>query len=414
MTQALTNGACVIAVDGHLGAVQARDGSWIVQVPPTGARVTSATGGRMLNPRGTNTADVHTNMFELPCAVVPGDSFVCALPGSGRGGYWDAPGRSACSEAMAGVFVPYPVTQGLLRPPAIGNHELTRWLRTVPIPEHLTAHVPSVVDVQALGIDWSRWGAAEPTIEYLTALLRPFAGEFYDGWSTDTRTPDRQHPGYGSYYASLVSQALVQLCSTADANSKRELALAVVQRGLDLVGAFADGRRNYPLGGHMAGRKALVVATGHLLGVPELCDPSAILGPVFQEDGCYRAGSWFFPGWAATWQYRDTPPTPALTSHPGNWGLFNDPGHSALAWQVSGYMPQVVGAQIGTALAMRLLGRTREWGTHADAMVAQWMQGPPASSQAQLQASGIQLPWGSDYALVKGAGFCATAWRKYA
>jgi hypothetical protein len=317
---------------------------------------------------------------------------------------------------MAVVFVPYAVGPGLLRPPAIGNSYLARFFRSLPIAESVVNldRLPAVVDVQALGVNWASWGAAEPTIPYLTGLLRRFGGECYDGWSTDTRTPDWQHPGYGSAYASVVSQAMVQLCSTiSGTETKRPLALAVVQRGLDLVGAWCDGRRNYPLGGHSAGRKALVVVTGHLLGVEAFADPSSIVGAAFQEDLAYQPGQWWFGGWNATWRYRVEPMPKTLADPPATWGAADATQHDSLAWQVAGYMPQVVGAQVGTALAMRLMGRTREWSAQADAMVAQWMAGPPAAAKAQLDAAGLTFPWGTDYALVKGAGLCAAAWKAH-
>lgn len=413
--QVLTDGACRVTIGGHLGAVQTRDGSWIVQVPLSGAQVLEHTGGAALNVRGTNTTDVHTASLALPAAVVPCDALVVATPGTGRGDYWAAPGRSSCSEAMAVVFVPYAVRGDLLRPPAIGSSWLSRYFRSVPIPER-AVHVetlPTALVVSSLPVNWQAWGAAEPTIPYLTGLLRRFAGECYDGWSTDTRTPDRQHPGYGSAYASVVSQALVQLCSTSSAEAKRPLALAVVQRGLDLVGAFADGRRQFALGGHCAGRKALVIACGHLLGVEALADPAAVVGPVFQEDQAYQPGDWWFGGWKARWGYRGEAPGDGslLGAPPGQWGAVDSTTHSSWAWMVSGYLPQVVGAQVGTAYAMRKLGRTGEWSTSADAMVAQWMEGPPPAARQQLQAAGLALPWSTDYALVRGAGFCAAAWR---
>ena len=417
--EALTTSQITVELEGHLAAVRCRDGGWLVQVPPAGARVVGYStsdghAGAVLNVRGNNQVDVHSATLPLPCAIVPGDALVVASTGSGRGGYWDAPGRSVCDEMLAIVFVHYPVGPGLLRPPAIGDSWLARWFRSLPLPESKVdmARLPAVIDVAGLGIDWSAWGAAEPTMPYLTGLLRPFAGDVYDGWSTDTRTPDHQHPGY--YYASVVSQALVQLCSTAPAGAKRDLALAVVQRGLDLIGAWADGRRTYPLGGHAAGRKALIVATGHLLAVEPLADPTAIVGPKFQEDGAYRPGSWWWgDDWSATWAFRLEAPSDGrlLATPPSTWGPVDAAGHDSWAWMVAGYMPQVVGAQVGTALAMRLLGRTREWGTSADAMVAQWMTGPPSEADAELRAAGIVLPWGSDYAVVRGADFCAAAWR---
>jgi hypothetical protein len=318
---------------------------------------------------------------------------------------------------MAIVFVAYPATAGLLRPPAIGDGLLVRLLRSEPIPEAMVNvwQLPSVVDVDGLGINWSAWGAGKPDFAYLVGLLHSFGGEFYDGWCTDTRTPDNQHPGYGTANASVVSQALVMLCSTATVAEKRLLALAVAQRGLDLVGAFCDGRGNYPLGGHMQGRKALVVVCGHLLGIMPFTDPTLYIGRRFQEDGYFEtvpAAWWFGAGWTAGWRFHLLPPFDGsqLRNVPATWGPVAAPAHDSWAWMVNCYMSQVLGAQIGTALAMHLMGREREMGTAFYRMVHQWMDAPPAAAQAQLIAAGITLPWGTDYSLVRGAGFCRAAW----
>jgi len=77
---------------------------------------------------------------------------------------------------------------------------------------------------------------------------------------------------------------------------------------------------------------------------------------------------------------------------------------------VNGYVPQVLGSQVGTAVAMKLMGREREMGAAFYRMVEQWMEAPPAEAQAQLEAAGIKLPWGTDYAVARGVGFCRAAW----
>jgi hypothetical protein len=417
--QALTTSQITVTVAGHLGAVRCRDGGWLVQVPQSGATVVSyatsqGTAGAMLNIRGANQTDVHSSWLPVPATISPGDALVVASTGTGRGGYWEAPGRSVVDEMMPVVFVSYPVHAGLLRPPAVGDGFLPRFFRSLPIPESAvrTENLPTVVAISSLPVNWSAWGADEPTTAYLTGLFRPFAGDVYDGWSTDTRTPDHQNVGY--YLAPTVSQALVRLCSTDPAASKRELALAIAQRGLDLAGAFADGRRNYPLGGHGQGRKALLIATGVLMGIEPFADPNAFLGPVFQEDG-YSTGPWWFPGWNARWAFRSEPPFDGrmLANPPATWGPVVATQHDSWAWMVAGYMPQTVGGQVGTALAMRLMGRTRAMGVAFDGMVSQWMASPPAAADTQLRAVGLALPWNTDFATVRGVGFCAAAWRKH-
>lgn len=422
--QVLVSGQISVTVEGHYGAAQTRDGSWIVQVPDVGARITAysttdGAAGAALNVRGTNQTDVHTQNLSLPCAVVPCDALVVTSTATqGRTVYWSPPGRSVIDEAVAIVFVPYAVAPGLLRPPAIGNNYLARFLRTMPLPESLVdfSKLPSVVDVDTLGVDWTSWGKNKPEISYLTNLLRRFSGEMYDGWSTDTRTPDWQHPGYGSAYASVVSQAAVMLCSTASAEAKAPLAYAIVQRGLDQVGATVDGRTMYPLGGHCAGRKALIVICGHLLNCQAIADPTAFVGPKFQEDGYFFGSWWFGSGWTACWRFRLEPPFDGsmLAQHPRTWGSVNSPNHDSWAWMITGYMAPVLGAQVGTRTAMKLLGRDKEMGLAFCRMVDQWMMGPPASAVADLASVGIVFPWQTDWSMEKGGDFCAAAWRRYA
>lgn len=423
----LTTSQITVVIEGHYDAMQTRDGGWVVQVPPSGAKVVSYVSaggtGAAMNVRGTNTTAIHEQQLQLPRAVVPGDALVVASKPAAvgaRDAYWPVPGRSGCDEMLPVVFVPYALSPGLLRPPAVGEGVIVRFFRSAPIPEALVdvSRLPDVVEVSTLGVNWSGWGAAEPTIPYLTALLQRFAGDCFDGWGTDTQTPDMQHPGYGSYYASVVSQALVQLCSTSTDAQKLPLAMAVAQRGLDIVGAFADGRRNYPLGGHSQGRKALLVMTGHMMNIEPFANPSRYVGPMFMEDGGFFTGApaWWF-GWTGGWRFRLEPPFDGrmLANEPNTWGSVDAPNHDTWAWMVGGYIEHVLGAQTGTALAMRLTGRVSEMNPAMDQMIAQWMEGPPAEAKAKLDAQGLAgIRWGTDYAAVKGAGFSAAAWRKYA
>lgn len=421
MSETLTTGLLSVELDGFLRAVRARDGGWIVTVPPSGATIVACRSSAgacraSLNVRGPNLLSPPATL-RLPAAVVPGDALVLLAAGSGRGDYWPVDGRSSNVEAMPVVFVEYAAAPGYLRPPAIGDGSLVRLLRRTAVAESdvRLGRLPRVVDAAACTV--GGWGGETPTIPYLTALLGGFCGELWDSWATDTRTPDRQHPGYGSYLASVVSQALVQLCSTASDEQKLPLALAVVQWGLDLAGAFADGRRHVLGGGHCAGRKALVVMAGHLLGVEALAHPSAIVGPVFQEDLAYVAGDWWFGGdWNARWRFQlgGVGDASLCAQPPATWGAVVAPAHNTWAWAINGYMPQVVGAQVGTALAMRLMHREAAIGPAFVRMVEQWMQGPPAAARTELVAEGIALPWGTDYSVVRGAGFCAAAWRRYA
>lgn len=417
MTLTLTKGSISVTLTDVLSYYE-NDDKFIVQPGPN-CMLTSHNGsGGMKNPNGTNLIDLETNQLNLPLPLNEKDSLVIVKPGFDRSSYWPVPGRSSVMEALGIVLVPYTATSGLLSPPAIGDGEITKVLRSEPIPESIVNLdlLPRVINTSALNINWNDWGCSEPTIEYLTNLLSPFGGELYDGWSTDTKTPDRQHPGYGSYYASIISQALVQLCSTKSNAEKRPLAIAIVNRGLDLIAAFSEGRIGFTNGGHCQGRKALIVTTGHLLDNRYFVDPTSIIGPRFQEDDCYTAREWWFKLWNSGWKFNSGNQEmdgSKLSLHPSSWGSPFSVNHTTFGWAFNSYLPQVVGCQIGTALGMYLMGRTLEMGVNHFNMVKQYMDGPPEDVNSTLISLGITIPWGTDYAVCKGLKFCSESWKRY-
>ena len=422
--ETLTTGQISVVISGHLSKAQTRDGGWIVQVPRNGAKIleystTEGSAGAVLNVRGNNVDNIHEQNLTLPRHVVPADALIVTSTynsSAGRAEYWSVPGRSAVDEMLPIIFVRYQARSEYLRPPAIGDGFLPRFFRSHPIPEAAIKmdRLPSVVDIDNLGVNWGGWGNARPDVAYLVGLLGPFGGDCYDGWNTDTKTPDFQHPGYGSYYASIVSQALVTLCSTEPLEERRLLAIAIAQRGLDLVGAFSDGRNNRPVGGgHMQGRKALLMMCGHLLNVRPFANPNRFIGKMFQEDVAFQAGEWWFgSGWNSTWGFSWQAPFNGgmLANPPSTWGDPNSSNHSTWAWMIGGYIPQVCGSQVGTALAMHLCHLDVEMGVNYMGMMKQWMDGPPAAAQEELLQAGIDIPWGTDYALDRGGDFCKRAW----
>lgn len=423
--ETLTTSQISVVIEGHFGKARTRDGGWIVHVPQTGARIleystSDGSAGAVLNLRGNANVEIQNQNLSMPQNVTTRDALIVASTynsSQGREQYWSAPGRSAVDEMMAVVFVPYVAQPNLLRPPAVGNNWLARFFRGHPIPEAAVdvARLPSVIDIEAMGINWQLWGHQRPSIQYLTGMLGAFGGDCFDGWSTDTKTPDFQHPGYGSYYSGVVSQALVSLCSTDSDEDKRPLAIAVAQRGLDLVGVFADGRYNYPNGGHAQGRKALLIMCGYLLKVRPFEDPNRFIGLKFQEDGAFRAGTWWFGGgWDAVWGFKTNPPFngEGFATPPSTWGDPHSPTHSTFAWTTA-YMNQVCGSQVGTAVAMHLCGLGDEMGVSYMRMITQWMEGPPQSAINELAAAGIEYAWGTDYGPDRGRTFCSTAWQLY-
>jgi hypothetical protein len=75
-------------------------------------------------------------------------------------------------------------------------------------------------------------------------------------------------------------------------------------------------------------------------------------------------------------------------------------------------MQHVLGCQVGTALAMKLMGLGYEMGESYMGMIEQWMQGPPPAEDAKLRAVGVNLPWGNSYEIGFPDQFNAKAWQQ--
>ena len=350
----------------------------------------------------------------FPLQVRAGDSLILAKSGSPmlpRPNYHDAPCKSEVQRMGVVTFVNYQQrSSDTFRMAGIGGGMIGSILRNyeVPVGWLNMQKLPSVIQLEPAVVD--------QLLPYLERIFGGFGGEVRSGWGTETITPSLQHPGYGSYLASCVSLGLVVLCSTIPFTRKQRLASLMVQWGLDLAGAFADGRVNTSNGGHMAGRKALIVLAGYLLNIPQMMWPDAI-NHHFQETQGYEStdtGWWFGPQWKHLWHPFGRGSGWFVVTHPSNWtrDAVGSNGQTVRGEQFRmSYMNQVIGAQVGTALAMRLMGLQRQMGPAFIGMVAQWMEGPPAAAVADLRNAGMTFPWGEDYTVGPGSGVCAKAWK---
>lgn len=428
--QVLADRQLSVTVVGHLAAVQVRDNSWKVQIPPTGCRVVSMASSAgpvsaVWNIAGDNNADIHGQTIAMPYTVKP-RTCLTVVSGSAGGNptvpWRFAPTGSAVDECMVVEFVEYPVAATQFRGPAFGGGAIPEFFRSFPIDESLVdlSKLPSVIDIDALDVDWNAWGSYRPTFANTMQLFGGgrCSGDFFTGWGlTSSRVPWTQHQGYGTFYAGAISTAMLMLCSTATVEEKRPLAMFMVQLGIDQVGAFADwphARETYPLGGHCWGRKPPIVLAGYLLGFEPFQNISNYLGPLWAEDTGFAAGSWWHgtPGWTSVWKFSKQDPPDVFSTPPSTWGDPNAPLHDTFGWAVA-YMGQVVPAHIGTALACELMGLSQSLNPHLVQMVRQHVKGPNAQGLADLAAAGIRpLHWGTDYAVP--AGFAVAAWRRYA
>lgn len=430
--QTLTLRQCSATVNGHLAAVMTGD-RWVVQVPAEGAMVTgyassADAGGATLNLWGGEVhgdeAAGHIAVFRrqlaLPKRVFAGDSLIVwsattpaalAAISAGqshpdqRGDYpLGMGGRSRCDQAMPVVFVSWAPSPDVLGPPALGGSSFWPvFFRASPMPRSAlnVASLPRVVNPALL--------AAVPLAQ-VEALFSRFCGDCYGGWHTDEFTPDHQSPGYGRDIARCTSFASLWLIADIPNEQKQRLAQNVAQWGFDLLAAYADGRKQDVDGGHGAGRKADVVWLGHLLNIDIICEMSAFLGPVANEDRACQLGTWaLMPQWTVIHRPRENGDATGahLARLPSTWSA----NEKRL---VQGYTNPYIGTQIGTALAMRRIGRTSAWAPLVDRMIEQWMGPVPQSVRDAYASAGARLDFGQDTSYPTGGGVQAECWRLYA
>lgn len=384
------------------------DGNLILHLTKReGERVTAGAGAQLvgIRPRGYGVESLRTVAEIAPngAHLDPGEAAVFAslasaqtAPGThwDRPSYWSVPTRSSIAEMLAVVCVPWlRQPRDVLRPPAVGMSPTAIHMRSTPVfTDRINLRLlPSVIE------DWTG-----PDFAYYERLFGDFSGDIYSGWSTDTRTPGLQHPGYGTAMAAAVSQALLMLCRKVPIEQKRRLAICLVQWGIDLAGAFSDGRDNSAVGGgHMAGRKALVVLAGHLLGEDPMRNPTAYIGKRFMEDNAFSETGWRHSDGA----YAQAGPWSEQRLWP-----------AMLKTNAMNYADQVTGAQIGTALAMKLMGLTPQMGVHHYEWCRAWMDDMTSDAhpvRACYAKNGVGQAWQTDYAEGGGVGECKKAWLRY-
>lgn len=409
-------------------------------------------------------------VMPLPHVMQVGEVVVIAKsapeqPWTGSGGlrdrtsYWpNVGGRSFTDEMMTLTCLAVPPSQPIMRPMAHGGL-LAQALRGTLITE---ADIVTDNLASAQVIDPAALNATPPDITLLKRLFSDYHGEVYAGEQTDQITPDLQHPGYGREFSRAVSAGLLLLCikSTASYTSdatifvsgdQRELALNMCQCGIDLLGRWSDGHATYPHGGHMAGRKALIILTGLLLSsshplkqaflnIDSYLTPLVYDSPIAYSPFTQRfheniaafdispANAWFFQGgspyWPAGWRFSASPMVvpaladgPFLQTSPGVWTREPSAGaHTSQTWAFQGYFGDVVESYVGQALCMKLLAGTSYWSPAMDKLVNQYMSSIPASVPAQFTPNGTTPTFGDsggDVNFNATRNFAAMAYRRY-
>lgn len=305
---------------------------------------------------------------------------------------------SSNHDALAVNVVPYaldPADEGdMVAPCAIGSPSNATILahRQSPLWFDTDAvALPSVIDLNVLTpiAGWPSWANARPTMAEVLPRWAGYCGELWAGsWGFASRLPYNHHSrgGYGHYYSGKVSDGMMMALSTeGTAAERKELARRMAQWGVDLYGAYVLGRNDGVDGGHYQGRKALIVWAGHFLDKPWV-DASGTFGTdKFNEDEQFyttspKAWAWTDRNWTAGYKGKTESPTDLLLAV-NQWGTkFEN------MLYLTGYFQPAVGSQVGTALAMQIIGRTTEMGTGHRGMVAQFMEGPGATNLAAIDA----------------------------
>ena len=397
------------------------DGEPWVQLDPAGSGMVTVTGwtpamsgsgptlinGAMKNARG-NVG--HDQGFDGRSLYFTGAKAVGALPvtlfandvlligkssnGSGdnpRPSYFpEANGRSYLDEMVSLTVVTTAPTATDFRPNAIGNPASRQRVTHAQVQWHLLPDSIASTHPNA------------PPLADPVRIFSTFHGEVLSGWSSDQITPNLQHPGYGREMASSVSEALMMAMSDLTQAQKQTLVLQLIQKGIDLWGAWRDGRSTGANGGHQQARKALIIFAGHMLGDASMADPDATLGAgKFREnDAHYRSGTDAWWGPRQRWSYNrgNADASSYEADDPSTWTL----GEEGTDQWFDDYRGRgTICPTVGQAIAMALIGRVREWGV--DIFAGLWWHMAPTT--AALLAAVPSGPNGFQYWHARGAHY---------
>lgn len=354
--------------------------------------------------------------------------------------FYKRPGDTSYSrnnDALAIVVVPYAVNPAaeadMVRPSAIGNPNTNATIAAHRAEElwFNTDALPSIIDLDVLTpvAGWPGFANARPTITQILDRWDGFGGELWaGGYDMAGQLPSLQSAGYGETFSGRTSDGLLMaLSKEGTASQRKELARRIAQRGVDLYGAFVEGRNDGVDGGHYQGRKALVVWAGHCLEKSWVDCTPLFPGQIHEDEQFYTQlpKAWSFPDRDWPYGYLGRTEFPTDIDAPiSAWGA-----HYPTMFYLCGYFPKCCGTNVGQALAMRLIGRTAEMGVAHDGMIAQWMVGPGAANLALIDAIVVtavnpftgevyyghprEIPWGASSSADGHNNFARAAWLVY-
>lgn len=199
-----------------------------------------------------------------PLVVPPGSSLISTIS------HKEAGKRPQISDAAILTVLEAPAPEGSFRPPQTGSDKTLRW--------------------NVSQIDWSKLKAlavpaeAPSLDEVASKLERPWIVQ-NPNWTGGFIHPDRNQPPYGRDISMALADALLMAHLDYPKAEKEDLAIRLVQFGIDVYGAARDGAIWVGYGGHNQGRKMPLIFAGLLLGDKEiLAFGDANTHFIFQED----------------------------------------------------------------------------------------------------------------------------------
>jgi hypothetical protein len=245
--------------------------------------------------------------------------------------------------------------QGAFRPPYAGTDHSVRY------------------DEQML--DLSRLQSLPPAagmpglLQQLPKFERPWL-DHGPGWPTRYMHPIANMPDYGRDFASLFNEAALQCNTNAPLADRRQLAIRLVQIGIDFFGNVRGGAYWEGVGGHGSGRKFPILFAGALLGDPAMLAVGQDYPSVRNLDGTYTV---HFGEDAQTFYVQQTSSTQINWGYGGytaaelglpEWGFSHthSPNGDDVNWTGNNYRQCcTVNGWIGAVLCARIMGLRDEW-----------------------------------------------------
>mgnify|MGYP007073200428 CR=1 FL=1 len=190
------------------------------------------------------------------------------------------------------------------------------------------------------------------------------------GWATRYMHPLENMPDYGRDFAALYNEAALMCHTAAPLAAKRELAMRLVQIGIDFFGNVEGGAYWEGVGGHGSGRKLPILFAGALLGDADMLAVGVDYPSVRHPNGTYSA---HFGEDCQTFYVEQTGPGQVNWGHGGytashiglpeyGFSHVHYPSNDQVLWMGDSYRRCcTANAWIGAVLCARMMGLVDAW-----------------------------------------------------